>query len=220
MSFLHRAIGVTDVGKTPLMDAVIRGDSKKINELIAEGVNVDERDEFGWAALQLAAAYGHLEIVHILLENGADPNLKNTICRTALMYAAAFGHTPIVEALLAVRPNPANPNVASFDPKDIHTGETALMLAAWSGYSEIVRLLIEAGANVNAKGGPLGGTALHSALWENFPNSVQALLEAPNLNLGETDSDGLTAKEAARKMGREEIALMLEEAELAHSVTA
>jgi ankyrin repeat protein len=95
----------------------------------------------------------------------------------------------------------------------MHTGETALMLAAWSGHSEIIKLLIKAGADVNAKGGPLGGTALHSALWEGFVNSIRALLETPNIDLNKTDSSGLTPKEASRKMGREEIALMLEEAE-------
>jgi len=92
-------------------------------------------------------------------------------------------------------------------------GETALMLAAWSGHSDIIRLLINAGADVNAIGGPLGGTALHSALWEGFESSIEALLEAPNLNLSATGRSGLTAREVARRDGRYEIARMLEEAE-------
>jgi ankyrin repeat protein len=223
MPILHRAIAVTNVGKTPLMDAVIEGKIDRVNTLISEGVNVDEQDELGWTALQLAAAYGRVEIVNTLLANGARPNIKNSVGRTALMYAAALGHTGIVRALLAAG---ADTNAASHDPKDTGEdswtleGETALMLAAWSGHDDIIKLLINAGADVNARGGPVGGTALHSALWEGFASSIQVLLESPNLDLSQTDSSGLTAKEAARKMGREEIALMLEEAESARMVKA
>ena len=225
MPILHRAIAVANIGKTSLMDAVIKGEGDRVKTLIAEGVNVNEPDELGWTPLQLAAAYGHVEIANTLLANGAGPNIKNSGGRTALMYAAALGHTAIVRALLTVG---ADPNAVSHDPEDTDTGEyawklegeTALMLAAWSGHSDIIRLLIDAGADVNAKGGPLGGTALHSALYEGFANSMQILLEAPNLDLSETDSSGLTAKEKARELGREEIAQMLEEAEAAHTVKA
>jgi uncharacterized protein len=245
MPILHRAIAVTNIGKTLLMDAVINKYSNKVNELIARGVNLDEQDEQGWTALQLAAAYGRVEFVNSLLASRppADPNIKNGVGRTALMYAAALGYTSIVKALLAAGADPNatshDPedtscldtsmtlpafNAASHDPKDTDDwaleGETALMLAAWSGHSDIIRLLIKAGADVNAKGGPLGGTALHSALWEGFANSIQALLEAPDVDLSQTDRDGLTVKEAARKMGREKIALMLEEAESALMVKA
>ena len=66
----------------------------------------------------------------------------------------------------------------------------------------------------------LRGTAFHAALWEGFQNSIAALLEAQNLDLSQTDSSGLTAKEAARKMGREEIASLLEEAESDRMVEA
>lgn len=225
MPMLHRTIAVTDVGKTPLMDAIIKGDNEKVNELIARGANLDEQDEQGWTALQLAAAYGRTEIVNALLaaQPPADPNIRNSIGRTALMYAAALGYTAIVKALLD---NDAKPNAASHDSEDASEtgwmleGETALMLAAWSGHSDIIRLLINADADVNAKGGPLGGTALHSALWEGFANSIQALLEAPKLDMSQTDSSGRTAKEAAREMGREKIARMLEAAEAAHLTKA
>jgi len=225
MPILHRAIAVTDVGKTPLMDAVLKEDADKVNDLIAKGVNLDEQDEYGWTALQLAAAYGRVEIVNALLaaRPPADPNIKNSIGRTALMYAAALGYTPIVKGLLAAG---ALPNAASHDAEDagetgwMLEGETALMLASWSGHTDIIKLLIKAGADVNAKGGPLGGTAIHSALWEGFANSIRALLKAPDLDLSQTDSSGRTAKKAAREMGREEIARMLEAAESVRLVKA
>ena len=76
MPILHRAIGVTDTGKTPLMDAVVKGDIDSIDALIAEGVDVNDQDEYGWTALQLAAAYGRDEIVDTLLGKDADPNIE------------------------------------------------------------------------------------------------------------------------------------------------
>ena len=189
MPILHRTIAVTNVGKTPLMDAIIKEDADQVNALIAKGINVNEQDEHGWTALQLAAAYGRGDIVDALLANKrADPNIKNSVGRTALMYAAALGYTSIVEALLTAGADPnatwlIDPENTTDETSWMLAGETSLMLAAWSGHSDIISLLIKAGADVNAKGGPLGGTALHSALWEGFANSIQALLKAPKSGL-------------------------------------
>ena len=87
------------------------------------------------------------EIVQLLLEAGADPNaqiesdLKNYGCTTALMLASNNGHLKSVQLLLGAN---ADPNI--FHPV---TRYTALAGAISSVNPEIVKALLEAGANVN-----------------------------------------------------------------------
>lgn len=214
MAIFHRVMNAPDKSPIPLLDASIRADLVKVTALINAGANVNEEDEYGWTALHLAAAYGHVEVVRTLLTNGADPNLRNAQGRNPLMYAAAFGHTQIVEDLIAAD---TDVNAKSKDPDDVHTGETALMLAAWSGYVGIITFLLAAGADVKAKGGPLGGTALHAALYEGHASAILALLAAPLVNINETDDSGKTVKDRAIENQRTDIVRMLEEFEKTRS---
>ncbi|KAI9674017.1 MAG: hypothetical protein M1829_003860 [Trizodia sp. TS-e1964] len=56
------------------------------------------------------------------------------------------------------------------------TGKTALIWAAWNGHEAVVQLLLEKGANVEAKDND-GWTALIRAAWEGHEAVVQLLLE-------------------------------------------
>jgi uncharacterized protein len=210
MAVFHRVMNAPDKSTIPLLDASIRGESFKVQSLIDNGVDLNERDDYEWTALQLAAAYGQADIVSLLLRNGADPNLTNTQGRNALMYAAAFNHIEIVSELLTAG---TDVNATSKDPEDVHTGETALMLAAWSGYVRVIRLLLAASADVNAKGGPLGGTTLHSALYEGHAATIEALLQSPSIDINQKDGSGKTPKERAIENQRTDIVRMFEEFE-------
>ena len=53
----------------------------------------------GWTALMVAARYGHLEVVKVLLAKGADVNAKDNAGNTALMVAAKYGHPEVVKIL-------------------------------------------------------------------------------------------------------------------------
>ena len=64
-------------GLSPLMAAVIEGDNQKISELVATSVNINEvNPSTGTNALWMAASFGNLEAVKILIERGGD--LTNT----------------------------------------------------------------------------------------------------------------------------------------------
>ena len=52
----------------------------------------------------MAAQYGHLEAVQLLLAAGADPNIKNSREETALDHAAQYGRRDTVTLLLETHP--------------------------------------------------------------------------------------------------------------------
>jgi ankyrin repeat protein len=122
-----------------------------------------------WTALQAALDGGHLEIVKLLLANGVDPNAQGVFFVLPI---------PQIQAEL------------------IHAGGrygTALQTAANRGYLEVVKQLVEKGADLNFQGAvlfliskiyadliPAGGkygTALHAALVGGNFEIVAILLE-------------------------------------------
>ncbi|KAH7910874.1 hypothetical protein BJ138DRAFT_1086736 [Hygrophoropsis aurantiaca] len=80
-------------GKT-LHGLAITGDADKLSEFINlnPGLDINERDEFGYTALHLACDRGGFAIAKVLLENGADPSLKDPDEFTAAELASVAGH--------------------------------------------------------------------------------------------------------------------------------
>jgi ankyrin repeat protein len=103
----------------------------------------------------IAASTADIETMRLLLEHGADPKAQDHQQTSALMLAVGqpFEHAqdPIPQATartatafvlgLGIDPNIANTNY----------GDTALHLAAYLGYEDVVDMLIKHGANVNQK---------------------------------------------------------------------
>ena len=97
---------VPEVG---LLEAAMRGDTAVVQQHIAAGSRVDERDPVGGGSpLTIAAVFGHTEVVRVLLEAGAAVNWQDAQGSTALHSAAFLGHPEIVAILLQ---NGADPNV-------------------------------------------------------------------------------------------------------------
>jgi ankyrin repeat protein len=95
-------------------------------------------DVNGVGPLGLAAANANPEIVRLLLAKRAEANAASATGETPLMTACRAGSTEIVKMLLAKGAN-VNVREAKFD-------QTALMWA--TGHPEIVRLLLDHGADV------------------------------------------------------------------------
>jgi ankyrin repeat protein len=164
------------MAEASIHDACIRGDLVAVCALIAaKPAAVDEDDEHGWRPIFHAALWRQEHIVRLLIEAGADlaahdgyvmhyagevPNNK-AIVTLLIQYGALEAHvrptddlsrqflatvfladTARVRSLLARHPHLA----AALDGR----GDQPIHHAARNGDTEVVRLLIEYGADVNA----------------------------------------------------------------------
>jgi ankyrin repeat protein len=86
-----------------LFDAVSNGNTEDTKKLIADGADVDAKDDrfLGQTPLHPAAWKGYKEIVELLIAAGADVNAKGYFSETPLSFAAEYGHKEIVELLIA-----------------------------------------------------------------------------------------------------------------------
>ncbi|MFT4414232.1 M48 family metallopeptidase [Fredinandcohnia humi] len=91
---------------TPLMEAAQEGDVDKVNELVNEGANPNEMNEFEENALFIAIVNEHKEVVQILLDHGADPNLQDSYGWTPLMSAVMTENIEIGKMLLEAGADP------------------------------------------------------------------------------------------------------------------
>jgi len=78
--------------------AALRGNIEAVKQAIADGANVNAKDE--GTPLHHAAAGGHKEIVELLISKGADVNAKNNDEVTPLHWVADMGHKEIAEILI------------------------------------------------------------------------------------------------------------------------
>ena len=78
-----------------LLDAAKKGNIETVKQHLADGVDVNARDDFGLTPLHEAAGRVHKEIVKLLIQERADVHAKNNIvaCRPVL------GRQPLCGAL-------------------------------------------------------------------------------------------------------------------------
>ena len=161
----------------------------------------EEEDTFLSSALDRAARRDSEDAVEMLLSLEADPNSSNSKGTTPLMIASYRGNIRITTLLLQAR---ANINQLDND------GYTALKEACLSEtpLNDLVRLLIEYGANINIKDTELQRTALMCAAQRGHTSIVQYLLEqgAP---VNTQDVDGATSLGIASQLGYPETVRVL-----------
>jgi ankyrin repeat protein len=159
-------------GWTPLMYAARQNAVDAARALAESGADLNLADPDGTTALLVAVINAHYDLAELLLENGADPNIGDVTGMTPL-YAAVdlntFADTPgrpaprptgrldtpgLIKVLLAHR---ADPNarlkapilVRVHDRGDPQLGEgaTPLMRAAKKSDTDVMRVLLDAGAD-------------------------------------------------------------------------
>lgn len=126
-------------GQTALFVAVRRGSAEMVRFLLRVGVPVNQPSNDGTVPLMLARS---LEVAAILVEGGANVNhQRERDGATPLFLAVGSGQEERVRLLLA---NGANVNFRS------RTNQTALLSALARGDQTIARMLMDAGATVEA----------------------------------------------------------------------
>lgn len=164
-------------GQTVLMTAARTGNPEAVKALLAHGAAVNARENsYGETALMWAAAENHAGAAKVLIEHGAEVNARSK----PLDYPQdKFG----LEGVVTILP---------------HGKWTPLMYAARQGSLDAARVLVEAGADLNATD-PDGSTALVLAIINSHFDTAALLAEKgadPNI----ADTAGMAALYAAVDM--------------------
>jgi ankyrin repeat protein len=169
-----------------LIDAAGRGDLAEVRRRLAAGASVDAVDASGRTAL-IAAAYGqHNEVARALIDAGSDVNVQDSTKQSAYLIPTADGNVELLRVTLAAGADVRSLDsyngtglIRAADRGHVEVirelleteiaidhvnrlGWTALLEAIMLGdggprHTEVVRLLLEAGADPNLPDG--GGTS-------------------------------------------------------------
>ncbi|XP_004781475.1 transient receptor potential cation channel subfamily V member 5 [Mustela putorius furo] len=165
----------------PLLQAAKENDLCVLKKLLLDrNCDFRQRGALGETALHIAALYDNLEAAMVLVEAAPELVKEPTLCepfvgQTALHIAIVNQNVNLVRTLLAHGASvSARATGTAFhrSPRNlIYFGEHPLSFAACMGSEEIVRLLIEHGADIRAQDS-LGNTVLHILILQ--PNKTFA----------------------------------------------
>lgn len=186
---------------TPLHLAVAGGYEQLVVDLLIGGANPSAGNDYGESPLHVAAWLGYANIIVSLLRKGADINARDGVGSTPLYISARAGHVLATKNLLDAGA-----------PVDFRSGVTlksSLDEAAAQGHPDVVRALVEHGADVG-DADPTGYTAIHYGASEgnNKNGVVDALLET-GANVDMSDTSDSTALHQAASVGSREGVLAL-----------
>jgi ankyrin repeat protein len=197
LRFANKWIAYLGRPRKALIAAIERDDQSKACEILKNQHKVVWLDcETLNRALWMTAKLGHAQVVQLLVEKGAGVNNSDDSGDAALAIASRYGHEQVVQQLFKIDAN-LNANVGNVAPQyfrlekhdmrvpvlvrnddggDAATGRTPLWHAAQGGHEQIVRLLLNNGANVNTATNE-GSTPLGEAIKRGHGQIVQALID-------------------------------------------
>jgi len=217
-------------GMTALMVAAFGGYADAVRSLLANRADPNAKDNQGRTALMAGATSGSAAVLDALFGAGADPTVTDAGHGTPMTYAAAGGHADAMQALqkhgitptasdLALAASGCHPeavqlSLASGIGANGVEGEVVpLVSAAGANCTDVVRLLLERGASIDAKDRN-GSTALMKAAEAGHTDLVQLLLDR-GADMNAADASGRTAWMFAAMGGYTDIANIFKQARAA-----
>ncbi|XP_053178088.1 KN motif and ankyrin repeat domain-containing protein 3 [Scomber japonicus] len=166
---------------------------------------VNMTDGNGNTALHYSVSHSNFGVVGLLLDTGmCCVDKQNKAGYTAIMLAA-LSTVKEEDDMAVVKKLFSQGNV---NAKASQAGQTALMLAVSHGRQEMVRALLECGADVNVQDDE-GSTALMCASEHGRAEIVKLLLEQPGCDISIIDNDGSNALSIALEASHNDTAVLL-----------
>jgi len=167
-------------GRTALHLAVASNQEKSVNLLLSKGANVNAVDRWGGTPLDDAIRQNNTTLQELLITKGAKKSNQTFPEVIGKFLQAAYdGDAKQIQTLLD-----SNPELAKAQDYD---KRTALHVAAGAGHYNIVKILVSAGAYVNAID-RWGATPMKEA-HKNHLQQISNFLEIEDGNLGAIEAD-------------------------------
>ncbi|XP_016828300.1 protein phosphatase 1 regulatory subunit 12B isoform X1 [Cricetulus griseus] len=182
-------------GLTALHQACIDENLDMVKFLVENRANVNQQDNEGWTPLHAAASCGYLNIAEYFISHGASVGIVNSEGEVP----SDLAEEPAMKDLLLEQVKKQGVDLEQSrreeeqqmlqdarqwlnsgkieDVRQARSGATALHVAAAKGYSEVLRLLIQAGYDLNVQDHD-GWTPLHAAAHWGVKEACSILAEA------------------------------------------
>ncbi|KAM6219960.1 protein phosphatase 1 regulatory subunit 12B isoform 4-T4 [Rhynchocyon petersi] len=182
-------------GLTALHQACIDENLDMVKFLVENKANVNQQDNEGWTPLHAAASCGYLNIAEYFINHGAsvgavnsegevpsdlaeEPAMKDLLLEQVKKQGVDLEQSRKEEEQQMLQDARQWLNSGKIeDVKQARSGATALHVAAAKGYSEVLRLLIQAGYELNVQDHD-GWTPLHAAAHWGVKEACSILAEA------------------------------------------
>ena len=164
--------------QSPLHLAVVTNQAALVRRLVIGGADLEARDKDGNMAIHLACRENFIHCVHALLEPVRYEEQKRN------NYEIPFQKVP-----------------QNLEAKN-YEGFTCLHIASSMNNLEVVKMLVDNGADMNSRATKSGRTVLHEAAWSGKLILLKYLLSLEDrCNINAKTYDGYTAFDLARSRG-------------------
>jgi ankyrin repeat protein len=205
-------------GQTPLSFAIAVVNQPRAVEMLLAfhadpngPLNIRQRgNPFPETPLHYAVHSGNVRVASLLIANGAHIDARGPGGRTSLHVAVTENRFDALHLLLE---KAADPNIRDDE------GASPLDDAVWGGSLDAVAVLLAHGARLNEQDARTGATPINEASYRGFTPTVKFLLQFQP-DLGIADKQGYSPLDNALRMGKEDAALLLVEAEPKERMTA
>lgn len=163
-----------------------------IKFVLSLGADINNNcNEFGKTSLMIVSLEENFEAINYLISKGADINITDSEGWSALTHVCRWGLTEVAKVLISLG---ADVNVIT---SDFYDKRSILQISIEEGNLELIKLLVENGANINYID-KMGNTALMHAAWYGKEDIVTYLI-SKGARLDVYNNDGKTALTIAKE---------------------